>query len=177
MLFMDEKISKLKIGLKDIPGMVNSAFTRVSRIELSQPAFTCTGIYQMNRNIVSDLDFQASFSAHLHLSAETPSPFTPACTSARISNLNQISTLNSAESREENPSSPAQLNRNANFTARRRRGTQTEILTSTPYKAQLEETRSDLESGDKKKSSTKEQKGKKEDNPVGKSVSTIKKKY
>ncbi|KAJ8871143.1 hypothetical protein PR048_027448 [Dryococelus australis] len=192
------KHPKLKTGLKDIPGMVNSAFTRVSQMKLSQSAFACTGIYPMNRNIFSELDFQVFFSRNLHLSAETPSPFSPARTSPSISNLNQISTLKSAESTQENPSSPAQVevltsmpstsqalleelsplpnSSNANFTARRRQGAQSEILTSAPYKAQLEEKRSDLQSGDKKKVVNKGTKRKKEGRPVGKSASTIKKK-
>ncbi|KAJ8896113.1 hypothetical protein PR048_001455 [Dryococelus australis] len=47
--------------------------------------------------------------------------------------------------------SPLPNSSNANFTARRRRGALSEILTSAPHKAQLKEKRSDLESGDKKK--------------------------
>ncbi|KAJ8896386.1 hypothetical protein PR048_001730 [Dryococelus australis] len=126
------KYPKLKIDLKDIPGMVNSAFTRVSRMELSQSALACTGIYPMNRKIFFIWIFK---------------PFSQE--------------ICSAESTEDNPSSPAQLevltsvpstsqalleelsplpnSSNVNFTARRRRGAQSEILTSTPYKAQLEE--------------------------------------
>ncbi|KAJ8888945.1 hypothetical protein PR048_008439 [Dryococelus australis] len=71
--------------------------------------------------------------------------------------------------------SPLPNSSNANFTARKRRGAHGKILTSTPYKAQLEEKRSDLQSGDKKKVVNKGIKRKKEGKPVGKSASMIKK--
>jgi hypothetical protein len=37
------KYSYLKIGVKDITGLVNIAFTKICRIELAKSAFACTG--------------------------------------------------------------------------------------------------------------------------------------
>ncbi|KAJ8875368.1 hypothetical protein PR048_023263 [Dryococelus australis] len=71
--------------------------------------------------------------------------------------------------------SPLPNSSNANFTTRWRRGAQSEILTSKPYKVQLEEKRSDMESGDKKKVVFEGTKRKKEGKPVGRSASMIKK--
>ena len=39
------KYTNIKIGANDIAGLVNTALTRVCRMELIQSAFDCTGIY------------------------------------------------------------------------------------------------------------------------------------
>lgn len=54
------KYPNMKISLKDIAGLVNTAFSRICRMELAQSGFSCTGIYPLNRNVFCDLDFAAS---------------------------------------------------------------------------------------------------------------------
>jgi hypothetical protein len=51
------KYSYLKIGVKDIVGLVNIAFTKIFRMELAKSAFACTGFCPLNHGIFSDLDF------------------------------------------------------------------------------------------------------------------------
>lgn len=66
--FWMRKYPNMKITLKDIAGLVNSAFSRICRMELAQSGFECTGIYPLNRNVFSDLDFAGS------LISSTPEP-------------------------------------------------------------------------------------------------------
>ena len=51
------KYPYLKIGVKDIAGLVIIEFTKICRMELAKSAFACTGICPLNRGIFSDLDF------------------------------------------------------------------------------------------------------------------------
>ncbi|KAG8226118.1 hypothetical protein J437_LFUL006748 [Ladona fulva] len=48
------KYPNMKITLKDKAGLVNSAFSRICRMELAQYGFECTGIYLLDRNVVTD---------------------------------------------------------------------------------------------------------------------------
>lgn len=41
----------------DMAGIVSSAFTKVSRLEIARSGFSCTGIHPFNANIFPDLDF------------------------------------------------------------------------------------------------------------------------
>ncbi|KAG5873390.1 hypothetical protein JTB14_022962 [Gonioctena quinquepunctata] len=54
------KYSNVKITLKYISGLVNTAFSRICRMELAQSGFFCTGISPLNGNVFSDIDFSAS---------------------------------------------------------------------------------------------------------------------
>ncbi|XP_030757952.1 uncharacterized protein LOC115883699 [Sitophilus oryzae] len=47
----------LKITVQEISGLVGSAFSKICRMELAQSAFQCTGIYPLNKNIFTELDF------------------------------------------------------------------------------------------------------------------------
>lgn len=53
------KYPKMKISVSDVAGLVRYeyAFTKISRMELAQSAFACTGIYPYNANIFTDLDY------------------------------------------------------------------------------------------------------------------------
>jgi len=44
----------------DVAGLVNTAFTKVARLEIAQNGFRCTGIQHVDREIFSDLDFLGS---------------------------------------------------------------------------------------------------------------------
>jgi hypothetical protein len=44
----------------DVAGQVNTAFTKVARLEIAQNGFRCTGIQLFDREIFSDLDFLGS---------------------------------------------------------------------------------------------------------------------
>ncbi|XP_038221604.1 uncharacterized protein LOC119839407 [Zerene cesonia] len=44
----------------DIAGLVNEAFTKVARLDISVSGFKCTGIYPFNRHTLSDLEFLAA---------------------------------------------------------------------------------------------------------------------
>jgi len=44
----------------DVAGLVNTAFTKVARLEIVQNGFCCTGIQPFHREIFSDLDFLGS---------------------------------------------------------------------------------------------------------------------
>ena len=156
------KNPKLKIGIKDIAGLVNCAFTKVCRMELCQTAFACTGIYLVNRNVFTDLDFHPS-----SYCPQTPLPTNPPHTSTHSSpgpsNLDQPSTSYLVQSVTSSPTmpstsciphaglvlqeiSPLPCNASVKFNTRKRRGDQSEILTSSPYKSQLEEKRACLNS-------------------------------
>jgi len=44
----------------DVAGLVNTAFTKVARLEIAQNGFRCTGIQPFDGGIFSDLDFLGS---------------------------------------------------------------------------------------------------------------------
>lgn len=50
----------LKIAQRDIVGLVKTAFTSICRMELAISGFSCTGLYPLNKNIFSDLDYIAA---------------------------------------------------------------------------------------------------------------------
>lgn len=53
---------ELKIGLKDIAGVSKFGVDEDMQTGTAQSAFTCTEIYPLNCNILSDLDFNVTFS-------------------------------------------------------------------------------------------------------------------
>lgn len=65
------KYPNMKISLKDIAGLVNSAFSRICRMELAQSGFSCTGIHPLNRNVFTDIDFAAALGGQLCQNSET----------------------------------------------------------------------------------------------------------
>lgn len=66
------KYPNIKISLRDIASLVNTAFSKICRMELAKSGFKCSGIYPLNRNIFSDLDFAASLAgSSLEISAGT----------------------------------------------------------------------------------------------------------
>lgn len=159
------KYPKLKIGLKDIAGLVNSALARVCRMELCQSAFACTGIYPLNRNVFSDLDFHAPVFeipqaplqvpplSTLTRSSPGPSDLCRPSTSKQPASAEAISSLPpEVEEFTSSPCSqiildeisPLPSNVSPKFEIRKRRREQSEILTSSPYKNQLEEKRARL---------------------------------
>ena len=146
----------------EVAGLVNSAFTRICRMELAKKGFECTGIYPFNPNVFTELDYLPAegldisdlvYEEHkndkdisktsknvpqvpkdqpppepLPSTSSTPgpssqsSPSTPRCTISAI--MKQISPV------------PAVAERRLNV--RRRRAARSEILTSSPYKSELE---------------------------------------
>lgn len=175
----------IKITLKDIAGLVSSAFSRICRMELAKSGFECTGIYPMNRNLFSDLDYAPSLnnestgesstsSGPCSSSAILPGPssaFAPGSSSAAISSPGPSSATSSPasslahhlsphssstlpdpsnhdpaiESPKISPSqqileeiSPLPSQSSSKFASRQNRGEKSEVLTSTPYKKQLE---------------------------------------
>lgn len=197
MLIMDEKVGypKLKIGLKDIAGLVNSALSKICRMELAQSAFSCTGIYPLNPNVFDDLDFNASLcepsktlcqtssnedeadpslipisispgtsNLAVHQPKFLPSTSIPATDEAHSSPQIQVEQLNSRPSTSQailEKISPLPSNVSAKFNTRKRRGDKSDILTSTPYKVQLEEKRRHSKDKEKRVNKNKDKKLKK----------------
>ena len=54
------KYQPLKISQKDVAGLVNTAYSSICRMDLAQSAFTCTGLWPLNPNVFTDLDFIAA---------------------------------------------------------------------------------------------------------------------
>lgn len=50
----------MRISDYEIAGLVNDAFTKICRMDLSKKGFECSGIYPLNSQIFTDLDFIAS---------------------------------------------------------------------------------------------------------------------
>ena len=162
------KYSNMKITLKDVAGLVGSAFCKICRMELAQSAFSCTGIYPLNRDIFSDMDFHTSYTEEPLVSpqtiatgsntlnqnssapqtaianSKTPTetsrlPFTPVAStsSEHISEISGPSPISasSPELLQKLSPSPSGMVMNA----RKKRADRSEVLTSSPYKLQLEE--------------------------------------
>ena len=163
------KYSNLKISLRDICGLVGSAFTKVCRMELAQSGFACTGIYPLNPQIFSDLDFyrplseltpdsseavhptqrltreitpepQPSTSKDIGTSESIPSTSTPVTSAPAATTTAGISSLNLSLSESLiQEICPLPSAVVGNFNTRKRRGDRSEILTSSPFKLRLEE--------------------------------------
>ncbi|KAG8237553.1 hypothetical protein J437_LFUL017403 [Ladona fulva] len=174
--FWMRKYPNMKITLKDIAGLVNSAFSRICRMELAQSGLECTGIYPLNRNVFSDLDFAGSLIRSTPEPEERPETQVQTSTNPDQEELNQSADVSNLPDRggpnSDNPVDQSQkLNQpskagpshasnwpeSPNQTCGQReevatlmshRSEKSEILTSTPYKNMLVENQ---DKGDKTK--------------------------
>lgn len=181
------KYPNIKIALKDIAGLVNTAFSKICRMEIAQSGFKCTGIHPLNPNIFSDLDYAPSLNkiedrpisqnvtspnfneeetdAPTQVALDHP-PFKdilalpgPSTSTSTILVMPSLSALvpNDEETTVINNLTPTELSgdkeakdilekisplpstSSTKFATRQGRGEKSEILTSTPYKSQLEQ--------------------------------------
>lgn len=152
-----------KLGLKiidrDICGLVGTAFTKICRMELAKSGFQCTGIYPLNRNIFSDLDFLPATNTRKEAEGDGPEK-PPAKTRPTNPNVNSLpqspptvpktpvidmAVPSTSRSRPTDFNkaiaeiSPVADDLQRKIFNRKRRGEKSEILTSTPFKNILEE--------------------------------------
>jgi len=144
----------------DVAGLVNTAFTKVARLETAQNGFRCTGIQPFHREIFSDLDSLGSAStdiplienqaeqsktqvcSHAVATENEPEPSTSA--SALASSKLQKETPRSSVNTEEVSNvlkilSPLPDASKKRLSVRKRRTLKSEILTSSPFKNELKE--------------------------------------
>lgn len=57
-----EKVWKHKNRIKRLANLVNIAISRIFCMVLTQSGFSCTGMFPLNQNIYSSLEFPASLS-------------------------------------------------------------------------------------------------------------------
>jgi hypothetical protein len=144
----------------DVAGLVNTAFTKVARLEIAQNDFRCTGIQPFHREIFSDLDFLGSaltdiplienqaeqsttkVCSHAAATENKPEPSTSA--SALASSKLQRKTSRSSVNTEEvsivlKTLSPLPDASKKRLSVRNRRTLKSEILTSSLFKNELKE--------------------------------------
>ena len=131
----------IKISLKDIAGLVGVAFSKICRMELAKSGFACAGIFPLNPNVFSDLDFapstnQSDNTADLDES-HNPEPSLPNSLPTRNSPgptmTHETQCQNALESLSPLPSTSS-----TRYVCRYGRGEKSQVLTSSPYKKQLE---------------------------------------
>jgi hypothetical protein len=144
----------------DVAGLVNTAFTKVARLEIAQNGFRCTGIQPLHREIFSDLDFicsaltdipltenQAAQSttqvcSHAAATENEPEPSTSASalTSSKLQRKTSRSSVNTEEVSDVLKSlSPLPDASKKRLSVRKRRTLKSEILTSSPFKNELKQ--------------------------------------
>lgn len=179
----------IKISLRDVAGLVGTAFSKICRMELAKSGFTCTGIFPLNPNVFSDLDFAPSTNNSLDAAdldvfnnppssgpsssmplpvpsptrilpgptmTPEPSPARPLPESSPAMSLPdppstepiiEPLTISIDESQNSGKSqcqnllqsiSPLPSSSSTRYVSRHSRGEKSEILTSTPFKRQLE---------------------------------------
>ncbi|XP_071635524.1 uncharacterized protein [Temnothorax longispinosus] len=141
----------------DIAGLVNTAFTKVARLDIAQNGFRCTGIQPFDRDIFSDLDFLGSALTDIPLAEDQANQSTTQASSHTVpENETELSTSalpeTSATLQMEIPSTSANVEKvndmlkilsplpdasKKRLTVRKRRTQKSQILTSSPYKNEL----------------------------------------
>lgn len=143
-----------KITDKDICGLVGPAFTKICRMDLATSGFRCTGIYPFNKNIFTDLDFLPATNTRAAPEKDTREddgsgqPQAAIVTSLPVNTpRNQqplpidvaVPTTSRTFQDAIQQISPVADDLQRKIIVRKRRGEKSEVLTSTPYKKQLEE--------------------------------------
>jgi hypothetical protein len=143
----------------DIAGLVNTAFTKVARLDITQNGFRCTGIQPFDRDIFSDLDFLGSALTDISLAEDQANQSTTQASSHAVpENETESSTSalpeTSVTPQMEVPSTSANVEQvndvlkilsplpdasKRRLTVRKRRTQKSQILTSSPYKNELVE--------------------------------------
>ena len=143
-----------------VAGLVNTAFTKVVRLEVAQNGFRCTGIQTCDREIFSGLDFlgsaltdiplienlgdQSTTQVYCHAVATENEPEPPTSASILASSTLQREIPRPSVNREEvsdglkilSPLSDASKKR---LSVRKRRAQKSWILTSSPFKNELKD--------------------------------------
>lgn len=142
--------SGARITEYEIAAMVTQAFTRVARLDIAKSGFQCTGIVPLNPNIFTNLDFLPSAVTDVPMQSDIQVNNTNKNT---VQDLSQQFHVNDKENFDPQPStskkiidvinelSPVPNATAKRATSRRRKAEKSEILTSSPYKNALAESK------------------------------------
>ncbi|XP_066600972.1 uncharacterized protein [Prorops nasuta] len=114
----------LRITEYEIAGMVAQAFTLVARLEIAKSGFLCTGIMPYNPNVFNNLDYLPSTVTDVPAKDKESVESQPSTSSTIVDEIHKVSPVPDASARR--------------ITNRRRKAEKSEILTSSPFKKELE---------------------------------------
>lgn len=150
----------------DIAALVDEAFSRAARLDIAQNGFKCTGIYPFNPEIFTDIDFLPSMMTDVAQEASSKENMSNQPSAAHSSSP-VPSTSRALPATEPVPStsstdllkqlSPFPDASKKRLVTRARKTQKSEIITSSPYKKDIEERQ---KSRSNKKDKAKKQKGK-----------------
>ena len=137
--FWMRKNPGVRINEYNISELVSTSYSRICRLEIAQKGFACTGIHPFDSEIFSDLDFLPSRMTDVQHPGEAREP--------------EVQMMQSQTSGNENPRpvpsdsrctsilqkiSPLPDASKRRLEGRKRKAQRSEILTSTPFKQQLQ---------------------------------------